>query len=207
MMETAMFWSNGAELGTSWVKADKLFGFGFFKQDGKKIPCMWTSLFPNLSLWIYTLLDWRKKTQGVNISQSCRYFPLWEMWIFKQREMCSMSPGIFSLLSFTHRKGDQPSMILNSSNTLALTPLFSDQTGKKASQYSGSIFTICSPRCLMLDSTHLERKDWGKIGLLLHHMPAANGSYHTRSHFCKLIFKSKSHRNLVGAAESPWPCQ
>lgn len=101
------------------------------------------------------------------------------MQIFKQREICSMSPATFSLLSFTDKKGNQPSMMLfmlfsptfsgapSNSNTLALTPLFSDQTGKKASQCSGSIFTICFPHCLMLDSTHLERKDWGKIGVLL----------------------------------------
>lgn len=53
MMETAMFWSNGAELGTSWVKADKLFGFVFFKQDGKKSLVCEQACFP-ICLFGYT---------------------------------------------------------------------------------------------------------------------------------------------------------
>lgn len=65
----------------------------------------------------------------------------------------------------------------------------------------------CFPCCFMLDSTHLERKDWRNRAFAFHHMPAANGCYHTMSPFCKLIFKPKSYRNLVGPGESPWPCQ
>ena len=54
-------------------------------------------------------------------------------------------------LSYTHRKEEQASMMLfspflsgvpNGSNTLVLIPLLSDQTGKKASHYSGSICTL-----------------------------------------------------------------
>lgn len=130
--------------------------------------------------------------------------------------MCSIPPATFSLLSFTHRKGDQPSMVLlsptlsgapSSSNTLALTPLFSDQTGKKIFPLLWLPFH-CLPPCLMSDSTHLERKEWDKKEFLLSvtHLQL-NGSYHTRSHFCKFVFKPKSHRNLVGTRESPWPWQ
>lgn len=104
-----------------------------------------------VNLFGYTPVWIEGKNPRGYIPQSPRYFPLWEMRIFRQREMCSMSPATFSLLSFTHRKGEQPSMMLfsptfsgapNSSNTLVLTPLFSDQIGKKVSHYSGSIFTI-----------------------------------------------------------------
>lgn len=132
-MEAAMFWANGAELSKGW---QTVFAF-FLKQDGKN-PLYVKKPVPPIHLFGYTPFWIEGKTQGVTF-QSHRYFPLWEMGVFKQREMCSMSPATFSPLSFTHRKGDQPSMMLFSPPSqvlpafhhIGLTPPFPEQTGGK----------------------------------------------------------------------------
>lgn len=170
-----------------------------------------------INLFGYTPVWIEGKNPRGYIPQSPRYFPLWEMRIFRQREMCSMSPATFSLLlSHTGKENSHPWCCSPPpSQVLPTVPTHWFSLHYSLTRLVRKFPTTLAPFSLSLSPTLLgvrfniswEKRSGQKRAFAFCHMSAANSSYHTRSHFCKLIFKSKSHRNLAGTGESPCPRQ
>lgn len=150
------------------VKADKL--LWVLKQEGKKSLVCEETCCPNSSLWISTLVDWRKKPRSP-ISESQTLSSVGHGSIEAKAHVLHVTSSIFPTF-FQAQEG-------RSAIHGAVLPhlLRCSQQLQGSGPHSiipwadwGESFPVlwlhlhCFSCCCMLDPTHLERQDWGKQG-------------------------------------------
>lgn len=188
--------------------------FFFLCTRWKQIPCMWTSQLISLDIHLSGL---KEKTQGVTFHRVPNTFLCGRCeYLGKGRcAPCHQQPFPY-FLSHTGKENSHPWCCSPPpSQVLPTVPTHWFSLHYSLTRLVRKFPTTLAPFSLSLSPTLLgvrfniswEKRSGQKRAFAFCHMSAANSSYHTRSHFCKLIFKSKSHRNLAGTGESPCPRQ